>query len=169
MLKRCFFLLILLSSSYIPAIQPATIPIIVAWDLHSVLFKRVFPWHQRSVKPNSDTFDLVQAIADKGIEQHILSNIDLRSLEKVIERHPELFSFFDLSKSQVKERGIEKPHDIFYHNYLKRNGIDPTKTLVIFIDDKKRNIIGAEKNGMYGIQFISPEQVKEELVELGIL
>jgi FMN phosphatase YigB (HAD superfamily) len=39
----------------------------------------------------------------------------------------------------------------------------------VFTDDKKINVEAAEKLGMHGIVFQSPEQLKKELVKLGIL
>jgi FMN phosphatase YigB (HAD superfamily) len=39
----------------------------------------------------------------------------------------------------------------------------------VFTDDKKINVEAAEKLGMHGIVFQSPEQLRKELIKLGLL
>lgn len=172
MLKRISFLLMLVISTAIFSSQP--IPgsppkIIIVWDLHSVLFHRTFPWRQHNVKPIDGTFDIVQELAKKGIEQHILSNIEAKSFKKILNQYPQLALIFDLKKSQVKTNKLEKPKRDFYRRYLIKNGIDPTKAMVIFIDDKKENVRGAQRLGIIGIKFNKPEQLRKDLSRMGIL
>ena len=62
---------------------------------------------------------------------------------------------------------MRKPAPEFYHILLDRYNVKPEESL--FIDDNYRNILAAEKLGINSIHFTSPEQLKEELLERGIL
>lgn len=60
-----------------------------------------------------------------------------------------------------------KPFADFYQILFDRYDIDPATA--IFIDDNAKNIVGSEAVGMRAIHFESPEQLRAELEELGIL
>jgi 2-haloacid dehalogenase len=66
--------------------------------------------------------------------------------------------------------GIEKtrkPFPEFYKILLDRYEIDPAKAL--FIDDNIKNVLGAREIGLPTIHFESPEQLRKELVRMGVL
>lgn len=60
-----------------------------------------------------------------------------------------------------------KPFHKFYQILLDRYNVDPKKAL--FIDDSLRNIKAAEEMGINAIHFKSPELLRKELEERGIL
>ncbi len=64
------------------------------------------------------------------------------------------------------EEKTRKPFPEFYKILLDRYHLDPGKT--IFIDDNLKNVKGAEKLGITGIQFHNAQQLKEELQRLGV-
>ena len=70
---------------------------------------------------------------------------------------------FDVVSGEVKMR---KPFDEIYHHLFEKYNINP-KTAV-FIDDSKPNIETALKLGLQGIHFQSPEQLAQDLKELGV-
>ncbi|HYG39757.1 MAG TPA: HAD family phosphatase [Cytophagales bacterium] len=59
-----------------------------------------------------------------------------------------------------------KPFPLIYKILLERYSIQPERAL--FIDDNLRNIMAAKDFGIQTIHFISPQQLKEELVEFGV-
>ncbi|MDD3371332.1 MAG: HAD family phosphatase [Alphaproteobacteria bacterium] len=62
---------------------------------------------------------------------------------------------------------IAKPDPRIYMLAVERFGLDPEETL--YIDDKDYNVEAAKKLGFYGHCFTSPEKLKAELLELGLL
>ena len=65
------------------------------------------------------------------------------------------------------EEKTRKPFHEFYQRLLDRYNVDPHKAL--FIDDSARNIKAAEELGINAILFKSPELLRKELEERGIL
>ena len=65
------------------------------------------------------------------------------------------------------EEKTRKPFREFYQLILDRFQLIPQQTL--FIDDNLRNIKAAQEIGLNTIIFLSPEQLKEDLVQLQIL
>lgn len=63
--------------------------------------------------------------------------------------------------------GVRKPNPRIYELTLKKAQVRPEET--IFIDDKESSLPPAENLGITTILFTSPEQLKEELVRIGIL
>jgi 2-haloacid dehalogenase len=66
--------------------------------------------------------------------------------------------------------GVEKtrkPHPEFYHILFDRHKVNPATAL--FIDDNLANISGGNAVGLNTIHFQSPEQLRRELIESGIL
>ena len=65
------------------------------------------------------------------------------------------------------EEKTRKPFSDIYQLLLNRFEVDPSEA--IFIDDSLRNIAGAEKEGISGIHFQSPQQLLQELKKMEIL
>lgn len=65
------------------------------------------------------------------------------------------------------EEGTRKPFPEFYNLLSERFGVKPDEAL--FIDDNKRNIESAEQLGFTCIHFQNPEQLAEELKQLGLI
>ena len=64
------------------------------------------------------------------------------------------------------EEGIRKPFPEFFQLLFDRYQVDPAKA--VFIDDNLRNVKAGEEMGLRGIHFQSSEQLRKELVELGV-
>ena len=65
------------------------------------------------------------------------------------------------------EEKMRKPDPEFYHVLLNRFDVKPEQAL--FIDDSLRNIEAAKNIGINTIHFRSPQQLKKDLAEKGIL
>jgi 2-haloacid dehalogenase len=61
---------------------------------------------------------------------------------------------------------LVKPDPRIYRVFCERYGLAPESC--VFIDDSEPNIVAARRYGMRGIVFTSPEQLRAELIELGL-
>lgn len=64
------------------------------------------------------------------------------------------------------EMGMIKPNIKIYKRVLKELKLEPSE--VIFVDNQRTNIGGAKDAGMHAILFRSTDQLKEDLIELGV-
>ena len=65
------------------------------------------------------------------------------------------------------EEKTRKPFREFYQRLLDRYDLKPSEA--IFIDDSLRNVKAAENLGIKSIHYQSSQQLKEELIKLGLL
>jgi len=125
-----------------------------------------------SQKPIDGTVQIIKDLKTHGYELHILSNIGSGLLEQLDKKLPGIFEpHFSKIKTVDCDRTtnivLKKPHPDFYREYQKE--CNPRRKRVIFIDDKERNIKGAETVGITGILFQNPEQLRKDLERLNIL
>jgi FMN phosphatase YigB (HAD superfamily) len=120
-------------------------------------------------KPIDKTIDILKELKSQGYILHIASNIGPRRFTALQNRYPDIIGLFE--KATINNGNIEnlikKPHPEFFEKYLRDN--NPEHRPVIFVDDKLRNITAAQKHGIQGIQFHSPEQLRKALTEMHIL
>lgn len=107
---------------------------------------------------NPEMYELVDRLKENGIPIVLLSNIDDR-LAKLI-RDFGLYEPFDPCLLSC-EIGFEKPDPEIYNILLKKLNL-PAEDIV-FIDDMIENIEAAQSLGIDAIQFISQEQLQNEL------
>lgn len=79
------------------------------------------------------------------------------------------FDYFKLFDDMVVsgEVGVLKPDPAIYHLLLEKIGRPPQECL--FIDDVAANVAGAQAVGINALQFHSPQQLEDDLRNLGIL
>jgi HAD superfamily hydrolase (TIGR01509 family) len=79
------------------------------------------------------------------------------------------FNFLALFEGGIfsHQVGVRKPHPLIYQLALEKAGAVPGEAL--FIDDKALALEPAAKLGMTTVLFESPQQLKNELSELGLL
>jgi 2-haloacid dehalogenase len=79
------------------------------------------------------------------------------------------FPFFEWFKGIVVsgEIGLVKPDARIYRHLLETYGLAAEDC--VFIDDSAANVAGAEAVGLTGLHFQSPERLRRELTELGLL
>lgn len=101
----------------------------------------------------------VKYLKKQGYHLYILSNFSTFLLEEYRSRM-EFLPYMDgiVFSCEVKEL---KPEDGIYRKLLQRYHLDPAKC--VFIDDRKENCEGAERNGIHAIQFRSMPQAAMEL------
>jgi 2-haloacid dehalogenase len=108
------------------------------------------------------------------IQQELINNPNYRvyaltnwSAEKW-EKGKELFPFFNDFEGVIVsgQENMRKPHDEIYQLILDRFSINPKTT--VFIDDNLENTIASTRNGIESIRFKSPQQLKRDLLKLGV-
>lgn len=128
--------------------------IALVWDLNGVLFKNLVI--------DLDTLNIVGQLNAQGISQYICTNtlpwrLDKWKEEYSLEKHfKKIFS--------INELGLLK-NDPKVYEYIKKEILEKN---IYFIDDSLHNLKAAETTGIIGIQYISDEQIKEELKFLNI-
>lgn len=95
----------------------------------------------------------------------LLSNATM-SLRSQLIRWPHLFDLFEVVVISA-EVGLRKPDRRVYELTLRRLQVEPAQA--VFIDDKPSNVAGAQAVGIEGIVFRSPAQLRDELVQRGLL
>jgi 2-haloacid dehalogenase len=99
-----------------------------------------------------------------GLKTYALTNWSAETFHIALERY-DFLHWFD-GRVVSGEEKTRKPFHVFYQKLLDRYNVDPATSL--FIDDNLRNVKAAEELGIKGIYFENPDQLKKELINLGI-
>lgn len=94
----------------------------------------------------------------------ILSNSRAHRVDVYKNLMPRLFNTVDREFYAYKI-GFLKPDKRIYNYVLKHLRLNPAEC--VFIDDKRKNVVGAKKVGMLGIQYINSQSLR--LLEKTIL
>ncbi len=115
--------------------------------------------------PIDGTLALLRRLHGQGTPLFALSNWPRETFIEVRAS----FDFFDLFSGIVisGEEGLRKPDESFYRILLDRYDIDPGAA--VFIDDVAENIEAAERLGIAGLHFTSPEALRGGLQRAGLL
>ena len=112
-----------------------------------------------------NTVNILEAL-NKQYSIWLLSNTNPKHIQDEIEKR---YLFPSLVNGAVYSFyvGVRKPEKEIYEIAMQRANANPQECL--FIDDLLENIQAAKQIGIEGIHFISSEQLKQELVRLGII
>ena len=112
-----------------------------------------------------NTVNILEAL-NKQYSIWLLSNTNPKHIQDEIEKR---YLFPSLINGAVYsfDVGVRKPEKEIYEIAMQRANANPQECL--FIDDLLENIQAAKQIGIEGIHFISSEQLKQELVHLGII
>jgi len=110
---------------------------------------------------------LVKKIKDKGYKLYILSNFPKIPFEILFKKY-EFFRNFDGGVVSYEEGvNVIKPDSRIYDILLSKYNLLPEET--VFIDDTLVNIEKAEEYGITGIHLPDHRELKEKLIEKGLL
>jgi 2-haloacid dehalogenase len=112
-----------------------------------------------------DTAHIVAELASRGRRLFALTNFSTETWPRATRRCPSLARFADVIVSG--EHGIVKPDPRIYKLAITRCRLEPAKT--VFIDDLQINVDAARACGLHARRFTGPEQLRGELVALGVL
>jgi epoxide hydrolase-like predicted phosphatase len=107
-------------------------------------------------------FSLASSLHDKGYKTALLSNTELPAVRFF---HEQNYNMFDLFVFSCVER-VMKPQRRIYEITLERLGLRAEQT--VFIDDVQDYIRAAKLIGLNTILFERIDQVKHDLVRLGV-
>ena len=112
--------------------------------------------------PKTEVFNLVKTLKALGYKTGFLSNTEMASHDFFQKQN---YDMFDMTLFSCCEKLI-KPSEEIYQIAVKKLKVEPAQA--IFIDDKADYIEGAKKAGLNTILFKIAEQVKEQLISLGV-
>lgn len=123
-------------------------------------------WEEMLGGPIHGTVEVFQQLKQSGkYKLYALTNWSAELFPIALERY-DFLHWFD-GRVVSGEEKMRKPFPEFYQLILNRFKLKVEETL--FIDDNIRNAKAAEKLGLKTIIFQSPSQLREELINLGIL
>lgn len=114
------------------------------------------------ITPEPGTVDVIEELHDGGTRLAILSNAGFDYSSTL--RHSPVGSLFDRIFVSAEMHDL-KPSASIYRTVLDELEITPAE--MVFIDNKRINVEGAEALGITGHVFTSPESLREFLVSLG--
>lgn len=123
-------------------------------------------WQETISGPIEGTVDILREIKEsKQYRLYALTNWSAETFPWAMKNFDFLHWFEGIVVSGVEK--CRKPLPRFFKILFDRYSIDPSEA--IFIDDNIQNIHGANALGLKTITFRNPEQLAEELRELGLL
>ena len=111
------------------------------------------------------TVEILEELTAAGVACYALTNMEAETYPKRLARFPFMRSFAGTVVSA--HEGVVKPDPEIFHRLLHRYGLSAQRT--VFIDDSESNVQAAAALGMIALHFHSPEQLRGELVGLGLL
>lgn len=123
-------------------------------------------WEEMLNGPIHGTVEIFKLLKEqKKHNIYALTNWSAETFPKALQ----IFDFLQWFDGRVVsgEEMTRKPYKDIYNIILSRFNMVPEQTL--FIDDNLKNIIAAKELGIHSIHFQSSEQLKEELINYGIL
>lgn len=117
-------------------------------------------------KPVEPMVQILQELKFKGYALHVASNIGPNRFKFLCCKYPLIMNLFEKVKttSGDLELLIKKPDIQFFKEYQKE--CNPENKPIIFVDDKKENIVSAQLLGFSGVRF---KNVAQLLVQLNML
>jgi 2-haloacid dehalogenase len=123
-------------------------------------------WKEMLGGPIHETVEIFRQLKESGkYKLYALTNWSAETFPVALELY-EFLHWFD-GRVVSGEEKMRKPFPEFYQLILDRFQLNPQETL--FIDDNLRNAKAAEQIGLKTILFQSPLQLKEKLIEHGLL
>lgn len=115
--------------------------------------------------------ELIKELKELGYTQRLASNIGSNEIKLLQTKFPEVFSIFDGGKTVTYNadgtHSEKKPSLQYFQEYKQAYNADQALT-IIFIDDKKKNVEAAAKEGFIALHFKNAEQLRADLKALGI-
>ena len=115
--------------------------------------------------PIDAAVEVLAELRDREVPLYVLSNWSAETFPSQRQRF-EFLSWFDGIVISGLE-GVMKPDPRIFRILLDRYGVAAESA--VFIDDVARNAAAATAVGIHGIHFRSPEQLRRELITLGML
>jgi len=115
--------------------------------------------------PIDGALEVLAELKERNVPLYALSNWSAETFPLQRERF-EFLSWFDGIVISGSE-GVIKPDPRIFRILLERYGVTPQSA--VFIDDVAANADAASALGIHGIHFRSPEQLRRDLAQVGLL
>jgi len=136
---------------------------------HPAYSEQIYAWGRRSEEmvrgPIQETVEVLRELRDSGVRCYALTNMEAETYPRRVERF-QFMRWFDGAVVSGFE-GVAKPDAEIFELLLERFALERHSTLLI--DDSPRNVSAALRVGMQAVEFRSPNQLREVLVEAGVL
>jgi HAD superfamily hydrolase (TIGR01509 family) len=121
-----------------------------------------------ALTPIQEMFILIENLKLKGYRIYIFSNIGYRTYQKLTQPFQHLFDYFDgIHHVQADNNWLAKPNQNAYLLFLKTVNVNPKN--MVFVDDKPKNVIAAQKLGITALQYKSCKLLYKQLSDMRIL
>lgn len=110
------------------------------------------------------TVSILKTLKDAGVPCYALSNME-RDTFPVRQDRFEFMRWFDGYVISGLE-GVVKPDPRIFELLIERFALEPSRT--VFIDDSPANVHAARRTGLRAVRFVSPDDLRSELVRLGL-
>lgn len=127
--------------------------------------KRLLDEVPQSLLPVTGTADLIRSVKESGNKLFVLSNMQFASIDYLEKMH-DIWSLFDGIVISCRIQKV-KPEKEIYEHLLNEHQLQASET--VFIDDMSENLTTAARFGMQTIQFLDPEQCRQDLKRLNCL
>ena len=114
-------------------------------------------------KINFELLEIIKDLKNKGYKIGLVTNNHIKTRQKITDE--KVIDYFDTAIISA-EVDCFKPEPQIFHILFDKLGVEANE--VVFIDDHKTSLFGAEKIGYTPILYINNEQLKEELRKLNI-
>ncbi len=136
---------------------------------HPECAELIWAWGRRSEEmisgPICGTVEILRELKAAGIRCYALTNMEAETYPVRRERYP-FMRWFDGVVVSAYEGTAKPDHEIF-RRLLERYRLTPSATAMI--DDRLANVEAARDLGMRSVRFQSPAQLREWLVDAGVL
>lgn len=109
--------------------------------------------------------EFIEARKKEGFELHIATNQFKEGMDTYTKIHPAFFKNFDYiyvgTPAHGTTQALQKPAIAYYQDYLAKRP-KTNKKYTFFWDDRAKNIEGAQKAGIDGVLFTTPEQAEKD-------
>jgi 2-haloacid dehalogenase len=131
--------------------------------------KLIRAYHERWPETLGGSIDesvaVLAELRDRPVRLFALTNWSAETFPTALERYEFLAWFEAIVVSG--EVGLVKPDPGIFRHLIERNRLEPGST--VFVDDSPANVEAARAQGLVGLLFESPIQLRRDLVALGVL
>ena len=122
-------------------------------------------WEEMLNGPIEGSVDVLRELRKQGFPLYALTNWSAETFPIARQQYDFLNWFDEIVVSG--EEGMIKPGKEIYGVLVERTDLDPTTT--VFLDDSPANVAAARQLGFTAITYRNPRQLRDELVNLGLL
>ena len=122
-------------------------------------------WPTMLREPIAESVAILDELRQQGHRLYALTNWSAETFPVARAKFGFLDWFEDIVVSG--EVRLAKPDPHIFALTIERCRLDPTST--VFIDDSKRNVEAGNNAGLRGLHFTSPQQLRSDLVRLGMI